>query len=57
MAVEVQTPGGSSDTSHDSGAAVIIRDGHLYVLNAEHSNAKTVAVYAPGHWRKAVVTG
>lgn len=41
---------------HPRGADVDVRDsGQLIVTDGHHSNAKVVAVYAPGTWSSAVL--
>ena len=58
MAVEVHFKAeGSPKTSkqHLEGGGVTVSDGHLFVTPA--NSRRPVAVYAPGAWKSAVVSG
>lgn len=53
MAVTVKVKSPTVDThNHPSGVDVVVREGHLIVLDAE---VNTVAIYAPGAWTRSAV--
>lgn len=56
MAVEVAVRD-DGPVEHEDGALVSVADGHLYVHGASRDagGREMVAVYAPGHWFRAVV--
>jgi hypothetical protein len=55
MAVKVKIPGG--EESHSTGDFISIEDGHLHVKQEYGSGFRTVAIYVPGRWLRAVVEG
>lgn len=55
--VTVRSTSSGRDDTYDRGGAIIVREGHLGVMVGSYSGAETIAIYAPGEWRHAVVEG
>lgn len=60
MAVKVTTARGmnaDSVKSFDKGKAILVNDGHLFVLSApQNTLSATIAAFAPSEWVEAEVT-
>lgn len=55
MPVTVHKPNKAEEV-HADAKYILVKDGHLVVMTTEYSDGRTVAIYAPGDWRHAVVT-
>lgn len=55
MAVTVKRANVSAQEEHPRGKAVVVREGHLFVLDGAGRDAATVAVHAAGQWRAAEI--
>lgn len=52
--VTVTTTGTPGQVTHPDAGRIEVEDGHLYVKEDRGaSSPRTVAIYAPGHWRDA----
>ena len=55
MPVTVHKPNKVEEV-HADAKHILVEEGHLIVKSTGFSDGRTVAIYAPGDWRHAVVT-